>query len=72
MKVLIAGGGPTGLTLGIDLARRGVEVEPVLASGQLTTVGCEDRLLTGQVFSASQAMTPRQASRTKITAHRAR
>ena len=26
MKVLIAGGGPTGLTLGIDLARRGVEV----------------------------------------------
>jgi len=26
MRVLIAGGGPTGLTLGIDLARRGVEV----------------------------------------------
>lgn len=29
MKVLIAGGGPTGLTLGIDLARRGVEVRVV-------------------------------------------
>jgi anti-anti-sigma regulatory factor len=40
-----------------ELARRGVEVEPALASGQLTTVGCEDRLLTGQVFSASQAIT---------------
>jgi anti-anti-sigma regulatory factor len=39
-----------------ELARRGVEVEPALASGQLTTAGCEDRLLTGRVFSASQAM----------------
>jgi 2-polyprenyl-6-methoxyphenol hydroxylase-like FAD-dependent oxidoreductase len=29
MGVLIAGGGPTGLTLGIDLARRGVEVRVV-------------------------------------------
>jgi 2-polyprenyl-6-methoxyphenol hydroxylase-like FAD-dependent oxidoreductase len=29
MNVLIAGGGPTGLTLGIDLARRGVEVRVV-------------------------------------------
>ncbi|GAA5191009.1 FAD-dependent monooxygenase [Rugosimonospora acidiphila] len=29
MKVLIAGAGPTGLTLGIDLARRGVEVRVV-------------------------------------------
>lgn len=29
MQVLIAGGGPTGLTLGIDLARRGVEVRVV-------------------------------------------
>jgi 2-polyprenyl-6-methoxyphenol hydroxylase-like FAD-dependent oxidoreductase len=29
MKVLIAGGGPTGLTLGIDLARRGVDVRVV-------------------------------------------
>jgi len=29
MKVLIAGGGPTGLTLGIDLARRGVEARVV-------------------------------------------
>jgi 2-polyprenyl-6-methoxyphenol hydroxylase-like FAD-dependent oxidoreductase len=29
VKVLIVGGGPTGLTLGIDLARRGVEVRVV-------------------------------------------
>lgn len=29
MNVLIAGGGPTGLTLGIDLARRGVDVRIV-------------------------------------------
>jgi 2-polyprenyl-6-methoxyphenol hydroxylase-like FAD-dependent oxidoreductase len=29
MSILIAGGGPTGLTLGIDLARRGVEVRVV-------------------------------------------
>ena len=29
MRVLIAGGGPTGLALGIDLARRGVEVRVV-------------------------------------------
>ncbi|WNI15386.1 FAD-dependent monooxygenase [Actinacidiphila sp. ITFR-21] len=29
MRVLIAGGGPTGLTLAIDLARRGVEVRVV-------------------------------------------
>lgn len=29
MRVLIAGGGPTGLTLGIDLARRGVDVRVV-------------------------------------------
>jgi anti-anti-sigma regulatory factor len=39
-----------------ELARRGVDVEPALASGQLTAVGCEDRLVTGQVFSAGQAM----------------
>ena len=29
MNVLIAGGGPTGLTLGIDLARRGIEVRVI-------------------------------------------
>ena len=29
MRVLIAGGGPTGLTLGIELARRGVGVRVV-------------------------------------------
>jgi 2-polyprenyl-6-methoxyphenol hydroxylase-like FAD-dependent oxidoreductase len=29
MRMLIAGGGPTGLTLGIELARRGVEVRVV-------------------------------------------
>jgi MEDS: MEthanogen/methylotroph, DcmR Sensory domain len=40
-----------------ELARRGIAVEPALASGQLATVGYEGRLLDGQVFSASQAMT---------------
>jgi len=39
-----------------ELARRGIEVEAALASGQLAAVGYEDRLLAGQVFSASQAM----------------
>lgn len=33
MRVLIAGGGPTGLTLGIDLARRGVDVRVVDKAG---------------------------------------
>jgi anti-anti-sigma regulatory factor len=40
-----------------ELARRGIEVEAALASGQLATVGYEGRLLAGQVFSAGQAMT---------------
>ena len=40
-----------------ELARRGVAVEPALASGQLAAVGYEGRLLAGQVFSAGQAMT---------------
>jgi anti-anti-sigma regulatory factor len=39
-----------------ELARRGVAVDEALASGQLAAVGCEGRLLDGQVFSASQAM----------------
>jgi len=39
-----------------ELARRGVAVEAALASGQLSAVGYEGRLLTGQVFSASQAL----------------
>ena len=40
-----------------ELARRGVAVQPALASGQLAAVGYEGRLLAGQVFSAGQAMT---------------
>ena len=40
-----------------ELARRGIEVEAALASGQLAAVGYEDRLLAGQVFSPGQAMT---------------
>ena len=40
-----------------ELARRGVAVEPALASGQLAALGYEGRLLAGQVFSAGQAMT---------------
>jgi MEDS: MEthanogen/methylotroph, DcmR Sensory domain len=39
-----------------ELARRGIAVEAALASGQLSAVGYEGRLLTGQVFSASQAL----------------
>jgi anti-anti-sigma regulatory factor len=39
-----------------ELARRGIAVDAALASGQLAAVGCEGRLLAGQVFSASQAM----------------
>jgi hypothetical protein len=39
-----------------ELARRGIAVEAALASGQLAAVGYEGRLLTGQVFSASQAL----------------
>jgi hypothetical protein len=37
-----------------EQARRGVAVEPALASGQLAAVGYEGRLLTGQVFSAGK------------------
>jgi anti-anti-sigma regulatory factor len=40
-----------------ELARRGVAVEPALASGQLAAVGYEGRLLAGQAFSVGQAMT---------------
>jgi anti-anti-sigma regulatory factor len=39
-----------------ELARRGVAVDSALASGQLTAVGYEGRLLDGQMFSAGQAM----------------
>ena len=39
-----------------ELARRGIAVEPALASGQLAAVGFEGRLLAGQVFSAGQAL----------------
>jgi len=39
-----------------ELARRGVAVEPALATGQLAAVGFEGRLLAGQVFSAGQAL----------------
>jgi hypothetical protein len=39
-----------------ELARRGLAVEAALASGQMAAATCEGRLLTGQVFSAGQAM----------------
>ena len=39
-----------------ELARRGIAVESALASGQLAAAGYEGRLLTGQVFSASDAV----------------
>jgi anti-anti-sigma regulatory factor len=40
-----------------ELARRGVAVEPALAAGRLAAAGSEGRLLTGQTFSAGQAIT---------------
>ena len=39
-----------------ELALRGIAVESALASGQMAAAGCEGRLLTGQVFSAGQAI----------------
>ncbi len=39
-----------------ELARRGIAVEPALATGQLAAVGFDGRLLAGQVFSADQAL----------------
>ena len=39
-----------------ELTRRGIAVEPALASGQLAAPACEGSLLDGQVFSAGQAM----------------
>jgi hypothetical protein len=39
-----------------ELARRGIAVEPALATGQLAAVGYDGRLLAGQVFSADQAL----------------
>lgn len=33
MRVLVTGGGPTGLTLGIDLARRGIAVRVIDKAG---------------------------------------
>jgi anti-anti-sigma regulatory factor len=39
-----------------ELARRGIVVEPALASGQMAAAGCEGQLLSRQAFSASKAM----------------
>jgi anti-anti-sigma regulatory factor len=39
-----------------ELTRRGIAVEPALASGQMAAADSERRLLSGQAFSASQAM----------------
>ena len=39
-----------------ELARRGIPVEPALASGQLTVAECEGCLLSGQSFSAGAAV----------------
>jgi anti-anti-sigma regulatory factor len=39
-----------------ELARRGIPVEPALASGQMTVAECEGCLLSGQAFRAGQAM----------------
>ncbi len=39
-----------------ELARRGIAVEPALASGQMAAAACHGQLLSGQAFSASKAM----------------
>jgi anti-anti-sigma regulatory factor len=39
-----------------ELGRRGVAVEAAMATGQMTAVGCEGRLLTGQAFGADAAV----------------
>jgi anti-anti-sigma regulatory factor len=39
-----------------ELARRGIGVEPAVASGQMTAVTSEGSLLSGQAFTADQAM----------------
>lgn len=39
-----------------ELARRGIAAESALASEQMAAAGCEGRLLSGQAFSAGQAL----------------
>jgi anti-anti-sigma regulatory factor len=39
-----------------ELSRRGIKVEPAMDAGQMLAVGCEGRLLSGQVFSADAAI----------------
>ena len=40
----------------VELTRRGIAVEPALTSGQMSATEYEGRLLSGQAFSASQAL----------------
>jgi anti-anti-sigma regulatory factor len=39
-----------------ELSRRGINVAPAMAAGQITADGCEGHLLSGQVFSADAAV----------------
>jgi anti-anti-sigma regulatory factor len=52
--VLVSEAGPQRATP--ELARRGIAVEPALATGQMTVADCEGCLVSGQTFSAGQAM----------------
>lgn len=52
--VWLSDAGP-GVAVG-ELARRGIAVEPAVARGQMTAVGCEGRLLSGQAFRAEEAV----------------
>ena len=52
--VWVSDAGP-GLAAG-ELGRRGVSVEAAMATGQMTTAGCEGRLLSGQAFRADTAV----------------
>lgn len=54
LKVLWLSDGAPGQAV-LELARRGVAVEPAMAAGQLAAEACEGRLLSGHAFVADHA-----------------
>lgn len=55
LKIIWLGDGTSAQTVS-ELARRGIAVEPAVASGQMTAVTSEGSLLSGQAFTADHAM----------------
>jgi anti-anti-sigma regulatory factor len=55
LKVIWLGGGTPAQAVA-ELARRGIAVEPAVASGQMTAAAWEGSLLSGQAFAADHAM----------------